>query len=453
MIYDEENESWSFFEGTYDALVSRMKRICGYAMDSVGASQGEVTHEAKADPFSDESKDNVTDEKPHSKIEDHEPVETLEETKMADQLVLTKQIAEEFCSSKSEFDLSKYTDITDEAAAILGQYDGSGYSGPNILLPGITRLGEAAAKSLFGFEGILELLNLETLSLTPSSLKDGTQLRADLTLGLTELSDESAAALSSTKGSLCLDQLQTLSDSAAACLAKHTGLLSLDSIHALSDEAARLLNKRRDVYCSNFIDLSSPNAIALTFRGRGPHLYVDSVSAIEQLAEHADSLRETWTVDPTELGADECLCESAIEALAKLPCRIRICGCAIDETLASRLATFKASALDLRECNVFNEEAARNLLQFGGAILVKMNAHDEAIRHVLKAHPSLAKWGEWKGPYVDIVCKNCGDQRQLEFPDNEATIYSVFGDGPGPWALCPECREELSEEELTALED
>jgi hypothetical protein len=379
--------------------------------------------------------------------------ETSEETETANEQVLTKQIAEQFCSSQSEFDLSEYTAITDEAAEVLGRYDGSGYGGPNIYLPGIELLSESAAKSLFCFEGNLELSKLGSLSLTPSSLKDGTQLRADLTLGLTELSDETAAALISTKGSLSLNELRTVSDSALAFLARHAGRLSLEGVESLSDEAARLLNKREDLWCSNFFDLGSANTIALTFRGRGQHLVVDSVSDIEQLAENADALRETWTVDTTELGGEECLSEPAFSALAQLPCRVKVCNCAIDDTLASRFATFSAATLDLRECNVLSEDAARKLLEFGGAILVKMNTHDEAIRKVLKAHPSLAKWGEWKGPYVDIVCKNCGDHRQLEFPDNEATIYSVFGDGPGPWALCPECREELSEEELTALED
>lgn len=367
--------------------------------------------------------------------------------------VLTKEIAEQFCSSDSDFDLRWYKVITDEAAEVLGKYDGSGYSGPNIYLPHITHLSEAAAKSLFCFEGNLELSNLESLSLTPSSLDDGTQWRADLTLGLTDVSDDTAAALASTKGSLSLDQLQTVPDSTAEILARHAGRLSLEGIESLSDEAAKLLNRHKDLSCSNFFDLSSENTIALTFRGRGQHVFLESASAVEQLAEHADALKDTWTVDISGLGEEECLSEPAFTALAQLPCRIKACGCAIDDALASNLATFKASALDLRECALVSEDAARRLLGFGGAIQVKMNTHDEAIRQVLKAHASLAEWGQWKGPYVDLVCKNCGDHRQLEFPDNEANIYSVFGDGPGPWAICPECREELSEEELTALED
>ncbi len=370
---------------------------------------------------------------------------------MANEKVLTRQIAEKFCSSQSEIDLSEYTAITDEAAEVLGQYDGSGYDGPNIYLPAIELLSESAARSLFCFEGNLELAKLGSLSLTASSLNDATQFRADLTLGLTELSDETAAALSSTKGSLCLDELRTVSDSTAAILARHAGRLSLEGIESLSDEAARLLNRRGELFCSNFFDLGSANAIALTFRGRGLHLFVDSVYDIEQLAKHVHALRETWTVDTTELGKEECLAEEILSALAQLPCRVKVCSCEIDGRLASRFAKFNASALDLRECNVLSEDAARSLLEFGGAILVKMNMHEITIQQVLKAHPSLAKWGECKGPYVDIVCKNCGDHRQLEFPDNEATIYSVFGDSPGPWGLCPECREELSAEELIAL--
>jgi hypothetical protein len=180
---------------------------------------------------------------------------------------------------------------------------------------------------------------------------------------------------------------------------------------------------------------------------------LESASAIEQLAEHADALRETWTVAISGLEDEQCLSEPAFTLLAQLPCRIKVFSGTIDEELASKLASFKASALDLRGCALASEDAARRLLGFGGAIQVKMNTVDEAIRQVLKAHASLAEWGQWKGPYVDLVCKNCGDHRQLEFPDNEANIYSVFGDGPGPWAICPECREELSEEELTALEE
>jgi hypothetical protein len=182
---------------------------------------------------------------------------------------------------------------------------------------------------------------------------------------------------------------------------------------------------------------------------------------MEKLAEHADALRETWTVDLNPLSEiadsvdlDAYLPESAFKALSQLPCRIVLAGAWINESQASRLAKCEASALDLRNgCNLESEDAARRLMDFTGAILVRMNSLDEPIRQVLRAHSSLSDWGKWTGPYVEIVCKNCGDHRQLEFPDNEATIYSVFGDGPGPWAICPECREELSEEELTALED
>jgi hypothetical protein len=377
--------------------------------------------------------------------------ETSMESGSTNDRVLTKEIAEQFCSSDSDFDLRKYKAITDEAAEVLGKYDGSGYAGLNIYLPRITHLSEAAARSLFCFEGNLELSKLESLSLTTSSLDDGTQWRADLTLGLTELSDETAAALASTKGSLTLNQLQTVSDSTAAILARHTGRLSLNGIESLSDEAAKLMNRRKDVSCDSFYDLSSENTIALSFRGGG--LLLESASAIEQLAEHADALRETWTVAISGLEDEQCLSEPAFTLLAQLPCRIKVFSGTIDEELASKLASFKASALDLRGCALASEDAARRLLGFGGAIQVKMNTVDEAIRQVLKAHASLAEWGQWKGPYVDLVCKNCGDHRQLEFPDNEANIYSVFGDGPGPWAICPECREELSEEELTALEE
>ena len=386
------------------------------------------------------------------------------ETGSANDRVLTKKIAEQFCSSDSDFDLRKYKAITDEAAEVLGNYDGSGYAGLNIYLPLITHLSESAAKSLFCFEGNLELSKLESLSLTPSSLDDGTQWRADLTLGLTELSDETATVLASTKGLLALDQLQTLPDSTVVILARHKGRLSLNGlngIESLSDETAKLLNRRNDLSCDKFFDLSSANTIALTFRGREHHLDVRSASTIEKLAEHTDALRETWTVNLRPLSEiadssdlDAYLSESAFKALSQLPCRIMFGGPFINESQASRLAKFKASLLDLRDGGfIENEDAAKRLLEFSGAILVKMNNQDEAVRQVLKAHPSLADWGKWTGPYVDLVCKNCGDRQQLEFPDNEATIYSVFGDGPGPWALCPECRAELSEEELTALED
>lgn len=371
---------------------------------------------------------------------------------MSNGLVLTKEIAEQFCSSDSDFDLREFTTITDEAAEVLGGYDGSAYAGLNIYLPSIKVLSEAAAKSIFCFVGNLELSNLESLSMPPSGLDDGTHWRADLSLGLTDVSDDTAAALVSTEGSLSLDQLKAVSDSTAAILARHAGRLSLEGIESLSDEAAKLLNRRKDLSCSYFFDLSSENTIALTFRGRGQHLFLESASTIDKLAEHVDALRDTWTVDISGLEEEECLSEPALTALAQLPCRIKLFSCAIDDSLASKLASFNASALDLRECALVSEDAARQLLGFGGAIQVKMNTHDDAIRQVLKAHPSLADWGEWKGPYVDLVCKNCGDHQQIEFPDSEANIYSVFGDGPGPWALCPECREELSEEELAALE-
>jgi len=153
VMYEEENESWNFFEGTYNDLVSRMKRICGYAMDNVGASQDEGEHAANDGECGNIKEEQVAKGKP-----------------------LTREDAERFVADPESVTLSTYTSVEDDAASLLCEHNG------DLELDGVTSLNLSTARILAQFEG-------ETLSLC----------------GLSEIPRDAAEILSSAMASLQLD--------------------------------------------------------------------------------------------------------------------------------------------------------------------------------------------------------------------------------------------------------
>ncbi len=130
--------------------------------------------------------------------------------------IIDEELAKEFLVDSDNVDLSKATEITDEAAEAL-----SGYDGGELYLYGLIQLSDAAAISLSKFRGELWLK------------------------GITELSDASVEALSKVQGSLQLSALPKLSDAAAESLSRHEGGLYLDGLVELTDNAARSLSKRQ----------------------------------------------------------------------------------------------------------------------------------------------------------------------------------------------------------------
>jgi hypothetical protein len=118
--------------------------------------------------------------------------------------LIDAEVARRYLESES-IDLSKATELTDEAAKLLPKSQGteandwSDKVGWDLNLNGLTELSDAAAESLSKYEDCLYLD------------------------GLTELSDAAAESLSKHKGELGLRGLTELSDAAAESLSKHKG--------------------------------------------------------------------------------------------------------------------------------------------------------------------------------------------------------------------------------------
>jgi len=130
--------------------------------------------------------------------------------------LLNVQIALNFLKWPNIVDLHRYTSINDAAArALADKHEGS------LWLTGITELSANTATALSKHKGPLILD------------------------GLTELSADTATALSKHKGPLSLDGLTELSADTATALSKHKGPLSLNALTRLSDELAEVLAKHK----------------------------------------------------------------------------------------------------------------------------------------------------------------------------------------------------------------
>jgi hypothetical protein len=172
--------------------------------------------------------------------------------------ILTKEIAQKVIEKADSADLSKYSELEDDAAQILAGF-------PSYLnLKGLKTLTDKAARALLPHESGLYLNGLQKITdslasilsnyqgydlrlegikkISDSAARTLAKLKNSLSLGLTELSDKQAGLLakhfSDNSGNLSLQKLKTLSGPAARSLGKHKGgCLDLDGIVELSDEA------------------------------------------------------------------------------------------------------------------------------------------------------------------------------------------------------------------------
>ena len=126
------------------------------------------------------------------------------------------------------------------------------------------------------------------------------------------------------------------------------------------------------------------------------------------------------------------------------------------------LSEFQSCSLDLRQVTDMATDAAQQLLRFQGHLQIKLHTLSDETRNVIETHQSVKTWGVCEGPYVNVVCKNCGEKERLEFQDSEDTVWALFGglrDGGGPkwggwfWCVCPDCCGELSEEQIEQMTD
>jgi hypothetical protein len=151
---------------------------------------------------------------------------------------LTKEIAEKFLVDPVRRGLDGFTELDNEAAALLSKHKEA------LDLCGLESLSDAAARILSMYKGRwLELNGLKHLSDTAAESLSKCKGLLQLA-GLKHLSDSAAKALGKHRGELCLNGLESLSDIAAKNLSKHKGRwLELDGLKQLSDTAFESLSK------------------------------------------------------------------------------------------------------------------------------------------------------------------------------------------------------------------
>jgi hypothetical protein len=158
--------------------------------------------------------------------------------------IIDEELAKKFMKAPDNVNLSEATEITDEAAEILGAYE-RGW----IRADGLKSLSAAAAGYLSS-AGALSLKGLEELSDDVAAQLAKHELTLALS-GVKTASDSVMKALSRYEGDdLYLDGLSDVSSDGIKVLAGTNAGLDLSSLGAISDDALELLVRGRRTFLS-----------------------------------------------------------------------------------------------------------------------------------------------------------------------------------------------------------
>ena len=217
--------------------------------------------------------------------------------------------------------LSGLKEISDQVALHLAQHKGE------IILNGIRELSDTACDYLSQHEGLVDLTGLASLTDTPGHIKIArrilectcgpwpddpsrpfaselhlenlsrvepkvasilSQHLGNLTLGVSQMSEETARSLSSHQGGqLDLPKLQHISESVAQWLSVHEGGLGLCGLRQLSEGAAFHLSKHR--YSLFLSGLETISKTSVRYLRKHPKLYVENMNVHirKQLQKHS----------------------------------------------------------------------------------------------------------------------------------------------------------------------
>jgi len=194
---------------------------------------------------------------------------------------LTKEIAEQFLADNEPVDLSEFTELDDDAAESLSNYEG------DLDLDGLTSVSDAAAESLSKYEGRLSLTRLTSLSeVTARHFVEGGKYRRHsvLVLGFQELPEPLLTALTPPPPPpppdnplddihdhfvwedrvLCFPRVTNLTPDAAREFTRHDCGLHFHGLTSLSDELAEIFGQHGSgVSLDNVEELSDEAAETL----------------------------------------------------------------------------------------------------------------------------------------------------------------------------------------------
>jgi hypothetical protein len=266
---------------------------------------------------------------------------------MNEMQVLTQPVAERLLAmlqSGEWVDLSSFSAIHDDAAAVLSQHDGG------LELDGLTSLSEVAAKALASSSaGVL-------------SLK-----------GLTHLPDAVANALGCFQGSvLSLDGLQSLTDAAALGLGRFPGSLSLNELAHLSTKAIKSLLAQGDALSLKGLD-EIPDTLAKQFADAGswPELCLKRFPASPGHIALAGEISANITHSIAETERIEVLEPDIARAFAGTTAHLAFPAVReISLEVAQALAAHKKGNLRLSGVEQVSEPVAESLAQHGAKLFL-----------------------------------------------------------------------------------
>lgn len=177
---------------------------------------------------------------------------------------------------------------------------------------------ESTISGFFGWVSLNSLTNLSDQSAEALSLY---KTRYSLN-GLTSLSEQAAQSLSRNSGDLSLDGLTHLSNEVAEALSKHSGELSLNGLTSLSDQAAESIFRHDNRLSLNGLIRLSDVATEALYRHEGRRISLDGLTSLSDQAAVALSQHKEWI----SLNGLTTLSDRAAEALSQIRTVIRLNG-------------------------------------------------------------------------------------------------------------------------------
>ena len=303
---------------------------------------------------------------------------------------LTPEVAAELAAAHGhiwEGRLPRVKTVSADVARALAKRQGE------LSMEGLTEISDEAAQVLGPkLNGRLPALK----SLSPELAKGLAKTRGHLVLdGLTKLSDDAAVALAGHWRDAHLNGLTTLSPTAAKAICKRDGDLYLNGLTTVSEETLKALAEHKAhpsvrpiVYLKGLTKLSDEGAAIL---GAWPK-WCGELPVLAKLSERAAASLASSRNWDGKLPAVKSLSAEAAKALAKHDGDLSLGRFAkIDDDVAEALAGHKGGTLSLNGLTVLSEKAAAALARHEGRLALNgLTSLSEGAARALGGHK-----GDW----------------------------------------------------------
>ena len=349
---------------------------------------------------------------------------------MSDEKVLTKEIAEQFVADEDSVDLSEFTAIEDDAAEVLGAYCGN----HDLALYCVSEFSHRQIEHLAKHRG-----------------------KGELQLGVRNVSDETAEALSKHIGLLNLESAERLSLSASQTLMSHDGQIAFNCPEI---EGIEELKEGR---------LPSESLIQILARTQLwlGHKWEDWNEAPRLMSLNRDDAKTLAHNFPTDMplclsGWVDDFPDGSIAELASFEGALELTFTNLTNENAWILTQFKSTKLHLVDTEI-SSEVAKILLSFPNELAVNVKELPEDVREILFEHASMQDRGFVSEPEITATCYFCGEKRtfvlepEWERADGEAYEMQSNCLERNDWqqdpVLCDRCKDADSDEDEDDRDD